>query len=136
MTLSDVSCDESHDGPVVGEEQRHHEVGDGGLGQAGDQAQPPRGPAVTQDDLDHGGEAAGGHRDPGVVPDLPHARVHGVNLVFVELGRQRGEVEEPVPEAADGEGRHHVPQEDVGNPVYPPFLGGNYSRTFKQLQLH
>ena len=75
------------EGPVVGEEQRHHEVGDWGLTEASDQAQPPRGPAVTQDNLDHCSEAAGGHRDPGVMLYLPHARVHGVNLVFVELGR-------------------------------------------------
>ena len=110
------------DGPVVGEEKRHHEVGDRGLTEARDQTQSPRGPAVTQDDLDHCSEAAGGDCDPGVMLDLPQARVHGVNLVFVELGRQRGEVEKPVPEAANGQGSHHIPQEDVADPVQSPLL--------------
>lgn len=120
----------------MSEEERHHEVGDGSLAEAGDQAQPPRGPAVTQDDLNCGGEAAGGDRDPRVMLDLLHARVHGVNLVFMELRRKRGEVQEPVPEAADDQGRHHVSQEDMGNPVHSPLLSSNCTRILGKIQWH
>ena len=72
---------------------------------------------MTEDDLYHGSEAAGRGRHQGVVADLRAAGVDRVHLVLVQLSLQRGEVEEPVPEAADQEGGDDVPQEDVGHPV-------------------
>ena len=47
--------------PVVGEQQRQHEVGGRGLAQRGHQLQPARGPAVAQQDLDTRREAARRH---------------------------------------------------------------------------
>ena len=47
--------------PVVGEQQRQHEVGGRGLAQGGHQLQPARGPAVAQQDLDTRREAARRH---------------------------------------------------------------------------
>lgn len=38
-------------------------------------------------------------------------------IVLQYLGCKGGEVEEPVPEAADDEGGHDVPDEDVGHPT-------------------
>ena len=49
--------------------------------------------------------------------DLPDAGVGGAHLVLGQLGLEGGEVEEPVPGAADEEAGQEVPQQDVRHPV-------------------
>ena len=117
--------------PVVGQQERHHQVEDRGLGQGGGEAQPASCPAVTEEDFYHGGEAAGRGRHQGVVADLRPAGVDRVHLVLVQLLLQRGEVEEPVPEAADEEGGDHVPQQDVRHPANRELSRGTEGRVDK-----
>ena len=90
--------------PVVGEEDGQEEVEDWSLCQGGGEGQLTGGPAVAEQDLDDGGEAAGRGCHHGVVTDLGPAGVDWVHLVLVELGLEGGEVEEPVPAPADDEG--------------------------------
>ena len=69
----------------MGKKKSHDKIEHWSIAELGDEGEMTGGPTVTQDDLDHGGEAAGGHGDHGVVPDLLHAGVDWVHLVLVQL---------------------------------------------------
>ena len=103
-------------GPQVSEAEGHHQVEDRVLGEVGE-GEDPGGPVVAEDDLQEAGNEAGGECDQGVVDDLAGVGVGGRHLVLGQLGLERGEVEEPVPGAADDESGRDVPQEDVRDPV-------------------
>ena len=102
--------------PVVAEAERHHQVGQWRLAQAGQGELTDR-PGVTENDLQQAGNTAGGQRHHGVVQDLPGPGVDGAHLVLGQLGAEGREVEEPVPAATDDEAGQEVPQEDVRHPV-------------------
>merc|ERR1719282_2280585 len=53
--------------PVVGKKKSHDQIEDWSITEPGDEGEVTSSPAVAQDDLDHGGEAAGGHRDHGCI---------------------------------------------------------------------
>ena len=69
--------------PVVGQQEGHHQVEDRSLGQGGGEGELACSPAVAEEDLNQGSEAAGRGGHHGVVANLRAAGVDRVHLVLV-----------------------------------------------------
>jgi len=124
---SSVQGMEVRDTPVGGGDGKEH-VEDWGIAQIGLERKTSIGPEVTEKDLNTGSEEAGRGGVEGVMPELLHGWVDGVEFVFVELILERREVEKPVPEAADDPGCHEVSSQDWPHPVPRKCCSGTKSR--------
>lgn len=113
------------------EEETNQEVAYGIGGEMPLHREGPRGPLVTEEDLDASGEDASESRIEGIVLDLLHGRINGVQLVLVKFLIQWREIQEPVPETTNDPGRQKVSHQNGPHPV--PVECGPWSKSWINL---
>ena len=102
--------------PPQGHGGRHQEVGHWSIGEVGIVGESTGGPGIAQPCLQARGQDAGQGGEGGIVHQLGGGRVCWGDLVAGEPVPERGEVEDPVPEATDGPGGGQVPGQEGRGP--------------------